>query len=99
MNKISTTVLILFAIALVYFFRDKLRNLLAPQTVINISRGADTSTCNCPQTQPTPPATQPAAQDSEPEYNDEDLVEVMTPTNGNYSTGSFAYTLNANTIF
>jgi hypothetical protein len=96
MNKISTTALLLIAIALVYFFRDKLRRLITPPAVINITPAA--TKCDCPSHTPAAPVP-PAPAAEEEETADDDLLEVMMPTNGNYSTGAFAYSLNANTIY
>lgn len=64
MNKLTTTALILIAIALVYIFRDKLKKLFTPDTVINITAGTPAQKCNCQNhEQPTDPATQELTSD------------------------------------
>lgn len=100
MNKLSTTALILIAIAIVYIFRDKLRNLIAPMVVINAPAPQKTN-CDCPQTQPNAPvANNPeSTEEAQGNYIDEDLEEVLQPTGSNYGAGAVPYSLNANTIY
>lgn len=102
MNRISTFLVIAAIVFIIYYFRETIHAMLAKSPTV-IQNPAPKTGCNCPQTQPNQPAN--TVVDNNPgldemSTDDEiDLQEILTPNAGDYSTGSFAYSLNGNSIY